>query len=372
VGLSGAAPSGGATVTLSSNSGSLTVPASVPIGAGATTANFNATALTVIINTAAVVTASYNGASKTVTETLVAPVALAALSCNPAVLNAKATSTCTASLNNPALTAMTVTLTSNNSAVTVPGSVTVSVGATTATFTATAGTPANQQTVTITGTAAGASATATLTVLPGGINYVQSVSYTNDNAATSVAVTLGKTSAAGNTLIAALSWGDQDLSAISATDNVGNSYKVATHAFDSGQNQGLTILYAINAKGGASTITVSLGASVAYRRLIALEYSGITALDVTATYMGTANIRANNVTSTAAITTSAHELILGAVMDDTGQNNISPGTGFTQRAYANNKDLACQDMVQSSAGSVASTQTFNAAHTYLAHMAAFK
>ena len=73
--LSGAAPAAGAAVTLSSsNSAALTVPASVNVGANATSASFTANGNAVTVNQAAVVTATFGGISKTVSLT-VAPTA---------------------------------------------------------------------------------------------------------------------------------------------------------------------------------------------------------------------------------------------------------------------------------------------------------
>jgi hypothetical protein len=64
--LSGAAPAGGATVTLSSNKTAATVPASVTVPAGATSATFPITTTAVASNTAVTITGSYNG-TKTAT-----------------------------------------------------------------------------------------------------------------------------------------------------------------------------------------------------------------------------------------------------------------------------------------------------------------
>ena len=59
-------------------------------------------------------------------------------------------------------------------------------------------------------------------------------------------------------------------------------------------------------------------------------------------------------------------------MDDDGVNTITAGTGFTQRQSVNNKDLVSEDLVQATAGSIAATDTFSAAHRYLAQLVAFK
>ena len=72
------------------------------------------------------------------------------------------------------------------------------------------------------------------------------------------------------------------------------------------------------------------------------------------------------------MTTVGGDLIVGAAMDDAGVTSITAGTGFTQRLAVNNKDLATEDLVQAAAGSIAATQTFGAAHRYLAQLVAFK
>ena len=54
-----------------------------------------------------------------------------------------------------------------------------------------------------------------------------------------------------------------------------------------------------------------------------------------------------------------------------GTTSITAGTGFVQRQSVNNKDLATEDLVQGTAGPIAATQTFGAAHRYLAQMVAF-
>lgn len=61
-------------------------------------------------------------------------------------------------------------------------------------------------------------------------------------------------------IVLAISWGDYDASSLSATDSAGNTYQIASRAFDSVQNQGLAILYASNIKANANnTVTVSFG-----------------------------------------------------------------------------------------------------------------
>ena len=63
--LNGAAPTGGLSVTLSSDNASATVPASITVAGGSTTATFTVTTGTVGSSTSATITAGYNGVNKT-------------------------------------------------------------------------------------------------------------------------------------------------------------------------------------------------------------------------------------------------------------------------------------------------------------------
>ena len=62
-----AAASSAASVTLLSNNTSVTVPGSVNIGAGLSSANFTATVAAVVSNQTALLTATLNGVSQTFT-----------------------------------------------------------------------------------------------------------------------------------------------------------------------------------------------------------------------------------------------------------------------------------------------------------------
>ncbi|MGB9032192.1 MAG: choice-of-anchor D domain-containing protein, partial [Acidobacteriaceae bacterium] len=82
VSLSAAAPTGGLTVTLSSNSSSVTVPASVTVAAGARSAGFTATVAAVTSTQSATLTAVAGGVSKVYTLQLNAQTAGMSLSTN--------------------------------------------------------------------------------------------------------------------------------------------------------------------------------------------------------------------------------------------------------------------------------------------------
>ena len=134
-----------ASVNLSSGNAAVTVPASVAIGTGASSATFTANAAAAVSTTgSALLTATWNGTSKTTTLTLSAPLpALSSLSCTPGTFTPPGNSTCTVSLASAATSPTSVSLSSGNAAVTVPASVTIGTGTTSATFIANAATAVN-------------------------------------------------------------------------------------------------------------------------------------------------------------------------------------------------------------------------------------
>jgi trimeric autotransporter adhesin len=170
--LNQAARTGGSSVTISSNNALLTVPASVLVAAGASTANFSATAAASITsNQTATITTTLGGGSKTASISLLGPVLVSGVTCNPTSLGQSAVSTCTIALNQAARTGgSSVTVSSNSALLTVPASVLVAAGATSANFSATAAASiASNQTATITTTLGGGSKTASISLLAPGI-----------------------------------------------------------------------------------------------------------------------------------------------------------------------------------------------------------
>jgi len=169
--LSAAAPAGGAVVTLSSdNTTAATVPASVTVNSGGTSATFNVATSTVSTSTAVTIQGNYNGAKSTVLTVLPASVALASVSLNPTSVVGGTNSTGTVTLSGTAPTGgAVVALSSSNSAVaSVPANVTVVAGNSSATFNVTTSNVASSTTVTIQGNY-GAIKAATLTVTPAAV-----------------------------------------------------------------------------------------------------------------------------------------------------------------------------------------------------------
>jgi len=169
--LSGPAPSGGAALSLSSdNTAAATVPASVTVAYGATSATFTVSTSTVTASTPVTITASYSGGTKAASLT-VAPqgsTTLSSMVLNPMSVTGGSPSTGTVTLSGPAPTGgAAVSLMSDNTvAATVPASVTVAAGASSMTFTVSTSSVTASASVTISASYAGTTKTASLTVQP--------------------------------------------------------------------------------------------------------------------------------------------------------------------------------------------------------------
>jgi hypothetical protein len=173
--LTSAAPAGGAVVTLtSSNTSAATVPASVTVPAGAFSATFTVSTASVTASTSLTISGAFGGATRSATLTVTPPPAppppasLSTVAVSPASVTGGTSSQGTVSLTSVAPTGgFAVSLSSsNNSAATVPASVSVAQGATSATFEIATSAVATSTPVTITAGAGGVMRTATLTVNP--------------------------------------------------------------------------------------------------------------------------------------------------------------------------------------------------------------
>jgi hypothetical protein len=137
VSLSGAAPAGGAVVSLASANPAASLPSSLTIPEDASSASFTASTATVTSPTAGNITATYRGITKSATLTVKppTPAALLSLSLNPATVVGGSSSVGTVALDKAASTPKVISLTSSRPAKAVlPANVTVPPGASSATF----------------------------------------------------------------------------------------------------------------------------------------------------------------------------------------------------------------------------------------------
>jgi hypothetical protein len=176
---------------------------------------------------------------------------------------------------------------------------------------------------------------------------------------------------------------------ITCTDNHGDIFNApaSLNIFDSAQGSqgGVAVCYALNIAGGTTNVTTTFGApGASFFGLSIHEYGGIatsSALDATSVNIGTTvSTGADDGTSNSAMTTAAGDLIFGGMAYSSGTfpSTISAGTGNTIRendwgTLAGGDVMASEDMIQSSAGSVASTWNFGTTNVvYVSAMAAFK
>jgi len=141
------------------------------------------------------VTITSNATTATIALSGTGQPAVSAISCSNASLTGAATDPCTVTLTAAAASATAVNLTSSNTAVTVPASVTVAAGASSAAFTATATAVTTAQTATLTAAEGGSSQTYSLQLnafVPGLTLSSTSLAFGTDllNTATTQSVTM--------------------------------------------------------------------------------------------------------------------------------------------------------------------------------------
>jgi len=164
VALSGPAPTGGLIVKLSSSLGSATVPASVTVLAGKSTAQFSIKTTPVGASSTALITASLNGITQQ-TGLTINPPSLVTLTLSPATVKGGSNSTGTLTISGAAPTGgMAVSLSSNLAAATVPSSVTIPAGKTSITFSVKTTKVTTKSSATISAISGGITKSATLTI----------------------------------------------------------------------------------------------------------------------------------------------------------------------------------------------------------------
>jgi hypothetical protein len=206
---------------------------------------------------------------------------------------------------------------------------------------------------------------------------VQASSTASSASASSTSLAFTSNNTAGNTIVVAASWQATGLTP-TCSDSQGNAYSTIVTKADATNDSQSGICYATNIKAGANTVTVTYGASETYRSLAIQEYSGIATtspVDTSISNTATGTTSTNGYTSTTSVTGTSGDLIFGFFTDETGNSaTATAGTGFTVRTNntALTSPVTTEDMVQTSAGSIAATQTENAADEYVGMMMAFR
>jgi len=175
VALNRLAPSGGVVVSLLSSATTVaSVPGTVTLPEGSTTAYFIVTSSPVSSSTPVIISASYNGISRDAILT-VNPLMVSSLQLNPSSVLGGTTSQATVVLNGPAPSggAVVSLLSSAPTVASVPGTVTVPSGSANVSFTVTTSSVLSSTAVTITASYNGSIQMATLSVNPFAVSSLQ-------------------------------------------------------------------------------------------------------------------------------------------------------------------------------------------------------
>ena len=286
VSLTAPAPADGFAIQLLSNNAAATVPTSVTVSAGSSSATFPVTTSAVTAVSAGSIVAVYNSINKaaalTVTSGSVSPV-LSGVSLNPASVAGGSPSTGTVTLTAAApASGIVVALSSNSASATPLASVTVSAGSTSATFSLTTKAVAASTSATITATSDGVTQTAVLIITPAtaavsltGISLNPS-SVTGGSSATGT-VTLTAAAPVGG-LVVALSGNNANVTLQSAvTVSEGNSsatFAVATTTV--AVSTSVTIAAAYSGVTKTAALTVNPSAAVVSLSGVSLSPASVT------------------------------------------------------------------------------------------------
>jgi uncharacterized protein (TIGR03790 family) len=254
--LSAPAPAN-TTFNLSAPAG-ITVPPTVTVAAGATKASFPVTTAAVTSSQANIITAST--VSLTLQNTVVTDPLLGGFVPSPGATMAGFPVSVTLLLNGPApVGGAAIALSSDNSVITVPATVTVPAGATVTTFTATSTPVISTVSANITGTYAGASAGFSIAVVPAISSVLASATTLNPGDSTDIQFFLGTPVPSGNSAVVQLSSSDPASLPVPANVIVpaGGIYQqvLATAAAgSSGKSVTITVTYA----GSSGTVTINI------------------------------------------------------------------------------------------------------------------
>jgi hypothetical protein len=197
------------------------------------------------------------------------------------------------------------------------------------------------------------------------ISFVQVAESTPQDPSGTVSVTYPGPQTSGALNIVAVGWNDTTATVQSVQDSAGNAYNLAIGP-TSGTGLRQSIYYATNVGGGINTVTVTFSQPAIYPDVRILEYSGISALDVTAGASGSGTTS----NSGSATTTAANELIFGANMVST--DTSAPGTGFTSRTITHIDSDVAEDMIVTVAGTYSATASLGTSGNWVMLMATFK
>jgi hypothetical protein len=225
-------------------------------------------------------------------------------------------------------------------------------------------------------TAAGLSVAALTAAAPahaaGGASFVQQV--TGHGAALSVPVTLPSPTVAGNRLVVEVGvWNSGNATTSKVTDDAGDTF-VKLLSYAASEHTEMSVWTAVVATGGTRPKVTATATSSADLGVLVLEYSGLstvadaTVLDKQAHASGTTGAAATVSSGSTTATSADGELALGLYADSGFMANLTPGSGYTQRANLSptgDMELLAEDRVLPAGSTVSATAGTGASTTWL-------
>lgn len=190
--------------------------------------------------------------------------------------------------------------------------------------------------------------------------FRQSKSSVAGGAGTQVTLTFDSNILANSVIALAITALNSSRTISSVTDSLGNTYTYAGDNPNSGDNNNqMWNYYAEGVSAGACTITVTFDANDDLRRIYAHEITGCATSGALGQHAGQAQATPGTgtdaISSGSVTTTTNGEYIFGCTNANNTQT-YTKGTGFTSLREDNTVG-ATEDLVQSSAGSIAATFT---------------
>ena len=289
---------------------------------------------------------------------------------NPSTLVGGNPSQGTVTLTGPAPSGgATVTLMSSNTSVAtvVPSSITIGAGLTSGTFNVNTVSVTASTQVTITASYSSTSAMAALNVNPSSgtqPTFVQGAANNGSNVS-NISTAFGSSVQSGHLLVAAVGYAGVDLATVTLTlaDSLHNTWVPVSSAVRRTDHGVAQLFYAVAGSSGADTVTVTASIPSVFLELYVHEYSGVSALDASASGQGS-----STTPSTAVATTlSSNELIFGyALLTNPG----AAGSGFTARETLGG-DVS-EDKLAATSGSYSATFSQPSGGQWIALMATFE
>lgn len=193
-----------------------------------------------------------------------------------------------------------------------------------------------------------------------------------------VAVTLASTVTSGSMVACVVGLAVPAASTVALTmaDDKGNAYTQVDNA--TGNDFQWSSFYLLNITNTPQTITAAFDAGSSARlfaTIICTEFSGVAttaALDGNSINVNQAGVNTTNgITSNAATTTTAGDLIWGAAVNLSGSSTLTKNATWTQD-QTSGQDFNTEYLIQNPAGSIAATWTGTTADSFSSLMMAFK